>query len=52
MLKIYFNDDFEDTDEDEYYDGGDEYTDEEEDLDEDEFYELDDEEEEEDSYCD
>ncbi|MBU3939171.1 hypothetical protein KJ942_06650 [bacterium] len=51
MLKIYFNDDLEDTDEDEYYEGDDIYADE-EDLDEDEFYELDDEEEEEDSYCD
>lgn len=52
MLKIYCNDDFQEADEDEYYDGADEYKDEEEDLDEDEFYELDDEEEKDDSYCD
>lgn len=54
MLKIYCNDDLQD--EDEYYDGADEYDDEEEDLDEDEFYEIIDEEEDneekEDSYCD
>lgn len=49
MSKIYFNDDFEETEEEDYYNGESEYED--EDLDEDEFYELDDEEEE-DSYCD
>jgi hypothetical protein len=54
MLKISFNGDLDDTDEDEYYNSDEEYEDEDEDLDEDDYYEMDDEEEDEkdDSYCD